>query len=384
MTQQRYPKALNIDTWQDGLRAEGLANLHRIMPNLMVINAQDVFPLNYQARDYDLYEIPSVARLINHPAVSGFVVITEMGDVLLEHYNNQNDRRSTFSDQSSTKSIGYVLLSHALQGGTIRLDDKVDKFIPEIGPGFRGRTIGDVAAMAVNHNVAELIAYTGDPAALEMFNRDERVIGLQRNDERETIQQFIKHIQIGGGEESNEWRGEIANYATINTSVLGLSIERATKVPLAQLVREQIHRIGGENPVYIGTDFDGLPIIGAAMLSSTVDFARYGRLLIENKSQVLNDREVSKTDGEVVPSEITHIESRYYKSAIQNDFGIGHSGWGGQLIWADPESAIIIAINSQVASKLPAPYDHFNKLYAAAYDIIKHYRSKTDEQSGSA
>ena len=147
-----------IDTWQKGLRAEGLGSLHRIMPNLLAVNGQDVFALNYQARDYDLHEIPKVARVMNHPAVSGFVVITEKGDVLLEHYRNGKDRNSAFSDQSSTKSMGYILLGQALKEGKIRLGDKVERHIPEIGPGFKGRTIADVAAMAVNHSVAELKA----------------------------------------------------------------------------------------------------------------------------------------------------------------------------------------------------------------------------------
>lgn len=370
--------ALNIDTWQKGLRAEGLVNLHRIMPNLMVVNAQDVFPLNYQARDYDLDEIPNVARVMNHPAVSACVVIAKDGEVLLEHYRNGRDRETTFSDQSSTKSMGYILLNRALREGKISLDDKVEKHIPDIGSGFKGRSIGDVAAMAVHHNVAELAAYTGDPAALELFNRDERVIGLQRNDMRETLRQWIRQIQAAGENGSNEWQGEIANYATINTSVLGLAIENATGVSLAKQVRELLHSVGGENPMYMGTDFDGTPVIGASLLSSTVDFARYGLLLIEDEGQAVADGRAAMSEGEVVPAELTHVESRYYKSAIHNEFGLGHSGWGGQLIWADPESKIIVALNSQLASELPAPYDHFNKLYAAAIDIVKHYRAKVN------
>ena len=119
------------------------------MPNLMVVNAQDLFPLNYQARDYDLHEIPNVARVMNHPAVSACVVIRKDGDVLLEHYRNGRDRNTTFSDQSSTKSMGYMLLNRALREGQISLEDKVEKHIPDIGPGFKGRTIGDVAAMAL-------------------------------------------------------------------------------------------------------------------------------------------------------------------------------------------------------------------------------------------
>jgi len=372
-------KILSIDTWQNGLRPDGLVNLHRIMPNLLAVNAQDVYPLNYQAADYELHEIPSVTRVIFHPAVSALVVINDNGDVLFEHYKNGNDRNTTFSDQSSTKSMGYILLNRALSSGEVALDDKVEKYIPYIGKGFQGRTVGDVAAMAVNHNVAELAAYTGDPKALVMFNRDERVIGLQRNDKKETARAFVQEIELAPEAESNEWKGEIANYATVNTNVLGLILESATGVPLSQQVRSLLHEVGGQNTMYMGTDFEGVPMIGASMLSSTVDFARYGRLLIKDKEAVLRDRARAKTDGQPVPPQLTFLESRYYKSAIMNDYGIGHSGWGGQLVWADADTGIIIAANSQVNSKLPAPYDHFKKLYEAAIDIVKHYRAKEGE-----
>jgi CubicO group peptidase (beta-lactamase class C family) len=374
MTPPALDSILTIDSWQRGLRAEGLATLHHIVPNLMAVNAQDVFRVNHQARDYTLHEIPSVARILSHPAVAAIVVMRGTGDVVLEHYGPGHRRGSVFSDQSATKSMGYILLSRALASGVLSLDDLVESYVNEVGPGFAGRTIADVAAMAVNHNVAELAAYTGDEDALVMFDRDERVIGLQRNDERETLKQFITAIEQGEGD-STRWSGEIANYATVNTNVLGLALERATETPLANQVRDLLHEIGGETTVYMGTDFDGIPLIGASLMTATIDFARYGRLLIQDKPQVDSDREASVSDGQVIPAELTHVESRYYKSAIHNEFGIGHSGWGGQLIWADPRSETIVAINSQLASELPAPFDHFNKLYQAAIDIAKHYRA---------
>ena len=364
---------LTIDSWQAN-RAEGLTQIHRICPNLMVVNAQDKFALNHQARDYTLHEIPSVARLLNHPAVSSLVVMRTDGRVLLEHYNRGNDRDTVFSVQSSTKAIGYLLLNRALQGGKIRLDDKVEQYIPEIGSGFRGRSVADVAAMAVHHNVAELAAYTGEPEALEMFNRDERVAGLQRNDTRETLRQFIHSIEAAGDHGSNAWDGEIANYATINTSVLGLILENATQIPLVAQVRELLHQIGGENPIFIGTDFEGTPVIGASMLMSTLDFARYGRLLIADKDQVLEDRVAAKREGQPVPAELTFVDSRYYKSAIHNEFGIGHSGWAGQLVWADPQSDVVVAMNGQVGSELPAPFEHFQMQYQGAIELVQQLR----------
>ena len=66
------------------------------------------------------------------------------------------------------------MLSRALTAGALTLDDAVESLVPEIGLGFRGRTVGDVAAMAVNHNVAELAAYTGDEDAKAMFDRGKR------------------------------------------------------------------------------------------------------------------------------------------------------------------------------------------------------------------
>ena len=89
------------------------------------------------------------------------------------------------------------------------MEDNVEMYLPDVGPGFHGRTVGDVASMAVNHNVAELAAYTGDPKAVIMFDRDERMIGLQRNDERETVRQFVQEIENAPGDDSNEWKGEI-------------------------------------------------------------------------------------------------------------------------------------------------------------------------------
>ena len=367
-------RSLDIGSWQSGSRAEGLASLYRISPNLMAVNAQSVFGVNQQARDYELHEIPSVARIMAHPAVAAVVVMRTNGDVVLEHYRPDYGRSSVFSDQSSTKSMGYVRLNRALAAGALSLDDPIESYVPEVGPGFAGRTVGDVASMAVNHNVAELAAYTGDPQALVLFDRDERVIGLQRNDERETLRQFITAIEPGSGG-STEWTGDIANYATINTSVLGLAIEGATQTPLASQVRALLHEIGGEHTVYMGTDFDGVPVIGASLMSATVDFARYGRLLIDNRDQAVSDGQTAKTDGQPVPAELTYVQSRYYKSAIHNEYGLGHSGWGGQLLWADPESGTIIAVNSLLASEVPAPYDHFNKLYQAAIDIVTHYRT---------
>lgn len=369
---------INIDNWQQQ-RVEGLDKLETIMPNVMSVNAQDVYQLDYQATNYDLYEIPSVKRLIDHPAVTS-IVVTQGKEVVMEHYKNGHGRATTLSAQSSTKTIMYILLNDALSAGVLTLEDKVEQYLPDVGPGFRGRTVGDVAAMAVNHNVAELAAYLGDEQAEEMFDRDEQVIGLRRNDDRETTKQFVKVIDIAPGSISNEWTKGKANYASINTATLGLIVEKATGIPLQTQVRDLMHRIGGQHTVHMGTDYAGYPSVSASLLATTVDFARFGRLLIEDKEQYEKDLEAAKQNGEFVPAEWHYVDSHYYKSAIFNDYGIGHGGWAGQLIWADPKSDTVVAIYSQMNAKLPNPSSHHNKLNNAVIDVVKQLR--VDKQVG--
>lgn len=368
---------LNIDNWED-FRAQGLTELHHIYSNFMGVNAQDVFELKDQNHDYTLQEMPSVARALRHPALSAFVVIKGDGAVLMEHYANGSSRDTVFSVQSGTKSFGYLLLNDALTNGQINLDDMVEKYIPNIGAGYHDRTVGDVAAMLVNHNVAELEAYAGDPEALRLFKESDAIFGFARNNAQTTLEEYVPQVQVGPGG-STLWDGDILNYASINTNVLSLAIQNATGKPAADTVRRILHKVGGEHSIYMLTDFSGLPMLSGGMAMRARDSARYARLLIEDKAQVLNDREAAFKKGGRVPPEILHVESRYYKSAMHNEYGIGHSGWGGQILFADPESGTVVAIHGQISSESAAPYEYYTMGYEAIYDIIKHVRTQPEE-----
>ena len=344
----------------------------------MGVNAQDVFPLKDLNHDYTLHEIPSVVRALRHPAVSAFVVMKDDGTMLMEQYANGNSRDTVFSAQSATKSFGYLLLNDALVSGKIDLNDKIETHIPNIGPGYHDRTVGDVAAMSVNHNVAELAAYAGGPEAFRLYKESDAIFGFARNDAQMTLEEYVPQVQVGPGG-STVWKGDIANYASINTNVVTLAIQNATGKPAADIVRRILHKVGGEHSVYMLPDFSGLPMLSGGMALRARDMARYTRLLIEDKERVLKDREAAFREGGRVPPEIMFVESRYYKSAIHNEYGIGHSGWGGQVVFADPESGAVVVIHGQTSSRNAAPNEYYNMAYEAIYDIIKHVRAQSDD-----
>ena len=368
---------LNVDNWEN-FRPQGLTELQHIYSNFMGVNAQDVFPLKDLNHDYTLHEIPSVVRALRHPAVSAFVVMKDDGTMLMEQYANGNSRDTVFSAQSATKSFGYLLLNDALVSGKIDLNDKIETHIPNIGPGYHDRTVGDVAAMSVNHNVAELAAYAGDPEAFRLYKESDAIFGFARNDAQMTLEEYVPQVQVGPGG-STVWKGDIANYASINTNVVTLAIQNATGKPAADIVRRILHKVGGEHSVYMLTDFSGLPMLSGGMALRARDMARYTRLLIEDKERVLKDREAAFREGGRVPPEIMFVESRYYKSAIHNEYGIGHSGWGGQVVFADPESGAVVVIHGQTSSRNAAPNEYYNMAYEAIYDIIKHVRAQSDD-----
>lgn len=57
-----------------------------------------------------------------------------------------------------------------------------------------------------------------------------------------------------------------------------------------------------------------------------------------------------------------------------SEYFLGHSGWGDQFILAEPQSSVIILINSQLTSKLPALFNRLNKLFNTTFDIFRNYR----------
>ena len=127
----------------------------------------------------------------------------------------------------------------------------------------------------------------------------------------------------------------------------------------------------------MATDYEGHPIVAGGLVVSCRDFARLG-LLVADKSKEQFEKELAEAQdrGGNVPADVTTVLSKYYQSGMWNQYGVGHSGWGGALIWVDPISGTVVALNTQVRSQLPAPYDHYHKLYEAAIEVVKYRRKK--------
>jgi len=368
---------VTLENWQED-RAYGLKNLEKIVRDLFLVNAEAIRPLKI-SKDESILDLPAVKSLVDHPDFDAMVILHE-DQIISEEYRNGMDVTSLHSAQSSSKTTINLLVGKAVADGKLDLDTKVEEYISEIGEGYRGRTVRDVLSMNVMHELDETAAYTAKDRSF--FDKDEASFGwLPSKITEKNRREFIASLKAGNEDGSNENRTGKYFYATANTDVAGWIVERATGVPLQEAIRGVMHAIGGENSVYFGTDRVGIPNVGAGFVMTTRDFARYGMLLGSGGEGISGEKVgggmdwVKKTmeDGEV---SMGHDGWFYNYSAYTSKWGIGHAGWGGQWIWADPESKTVIAIFSGLSGDDPADPEYAAKLIDIAVEVVDHQRGK--------
>lgn len=350
-----------LANWQQQ-RSEGLKHLEKITPDLMSVNARKISPLN-ERYSKELSSLNQIKQLVEEPDIESIVVLRGR-EIVFEYYDDDVTATSSHSAQSSTKPMSALLLAKALPTGKISADDKIEKVIPEIGAGFKGYSIRDIMSMTVPHEFDEAAASTSpdDSRLGQLRIRDETSFGYlpASNDELVSRREFAQGLKSAADKGSDFFR-----YATINIEVAGWAIERAINKPLALQVRELMHEIGGEHTVYMGTDNLGVPMIGSGLVMTTRDFARYGMLLRD--SDYLQSMKKNLTAKE-------KSEGTYKLSLEFSQYGYGHAGWAGQMIFADPDTGIVMAIFGGIKGPNPVSDVYFDKLYSAAAAAVEFYR----------
>lgn len=372
---------VTLANWQEN-RAYGLRSLERVVPDLITANSEQIRPLRVEA-DYGIDELPAVKALCAHRACDGLLVLN--GDrVAFEAYSNGMTPTRPHSCQSSSKTIMNILAGKAIVEGDLDPAAKVEDYIPEIGAGFRGRSVDDVLSMNVLHELDEMGAMTDEPP---IFGAEESSIGLRPSSLTPmNRREFIVALEAGNEDGSNENRTDSYFYASINTDTAGWMVERATDVPLQRLVRDVMHAIGGENPVHMLIDRAGVPFVGGGFAMTLRDFARYGMLLGSGGSGVDGEvlgggpEFVTRTlYGEGMPIAISGhaVEGyRYFNSAFVSQAGFGHAGWGGQWIWVDPESDTVIAGFGGLMGANPADSSYGELLVGVTEEVVGYARSR--------
>jgi CubicO group peptidase (beta-lactamase class C family) len=197
--------------------------------------------------------------------VVGFLILHD-NQILLEKYFHGADRESRLLSNSVSKSFTSVLIGAAIAEGKIKsVDDPVVKYLPWLqeSSGYRGTTIKNLLEMASGVKFDE--EYTNPDAEVGVYAAALLHGDPSFHDLALSIKPKVKP-------------GTKFEYQTINTQVLGMTLEAATGKPLNRYAEEKLwSRIGPEDDAFLFRSKKQAQICAGSSLNVRVrDYARFG------------------------------------------------------------------------------------------------------------
>jgi len=271
-----------------------------------------------------------------------FLVIRN-DSILVESYFNQCNRESLQNTFSISKSILSLAVTKAIELGYIEnTKESITLYIPELlerNKQFEKITIADLLKMKSGIKYS---SKTGFP----WLNRDGPLTYYHPN---------LKNVAIKKVKIEKEPNTEFL-YNNYNPLLLGLIMERATKIKLSEFVEEHIWKeIGAEFAAKWSTDENEFEKMESGFMATPIDLAKVGRLILNNGKY--NNKQIIE---ESLLKEFTATVSRI-KVFEDREWGYGHFWWTlpddtsnhsimangnmGQFIFVNPKTNYIIIRN---------------------------------------
>ena len=312
-------------------------------------------PLDLGPLDLDAYMASQNAAAL---------VILQDGKIRLERYGNDFTPKGRWTSFSVAKSLTSTLVGAAIvDGHIVSLEDPVTKYIP----GLAGSPYDNVT-------VAQLLTMTSGVAWNEDY--EDPNSDVARFDSAEPVPGEIGIVTYMRGLTRAHPPGEVWNYSTGETNLIGVLVSAATGKPVADYLSEKIWApYGMEQDATWLLGSDGHEISGCCIQASTRDFARFGQFILDG----------AVTDaGPVVPADWLPAATVKQADIGEPGYGYGYQWWTwdegafmadgifGQGIFIDPSRNLVIASNANWTTALglrdgewPARSDFYRKVQAA-------------------
>ncbi|MES0169914.1 serine hydrolase [Mesorhizobium sp. M0027] len=243
---------------------------------------------------------------------------------------------------SITKTTINLMLGRCVADGLVDLDRKVRDYLPEIGTGYAEATVKAVADMNVANDFSEDYS---DPytSAFDMDVATGNRLPLEGQKE-ETTRSFLCGIT---GDDLTNRTGEVL-YKSANSEVIGWIIERASGRVLRDWLIEIVEAAGLEGCYHISCDREGVPGLNGGACLTARDLARYG-LLFARKGEGVDGRcvgdaafieETRRNPGPTLAKPLDWTS--YSRQTYTNGTWLGHGGYGGQFMLANPDTGTVV------------------------------------------
>lgn len=330
---------------------ENFQNMDRTFPTREVAAGGDV--MSFERGSYTLpaeFEFggrayDTRAYIEDETATTGLLIMQD-DTILYERYWRGHSESGRHIAWSVSKSVVSTLFGIAVADGAIPdIMRPVTDYLPELeGSGYDGVPIKHVLQMSSGVGFDEDY---GDPDS--DINRMGRELAMGG-----TLLDFASTL------ERERPPGTLQHYVSIDTQVLGAILVRATGQTLADYTSQKLWiPVGMESDAYWMIDGSGMEMAFGGLNASLRDFARLGRLFLENGEW--NGRQIvpSQWVKASVTPDAPHLMPGP-KPNSTNQMGYGYQWWipadsqgdfmalgvYNQMIFVDPAHRLVIAKHS--------------------------------------
>lgn len=268
------------------------------------------------------------------------LLIMKDGEIRYEAYFQGTTPDELRISWSVAKSYLSALFGVILKEGAIAsIDEKVTNYVPSLkGTAYDTATIGDVLTMQSG----------------VVFNED-------YFDQSSDINRMGRVLALGGSmdgfaaglTETFQDPGEVWQYTSIDTHILGMVIRAATGRDVASLLSEKIIQpLGLEAEPYYLTDGEGVAFVLGGLNLTTRDYARFGQMIAQDGDW--QGKQIVPADwikASTTPQANTAPEKRQYGYQWWMPFDarpgetFGH-GIYGQYIYIDRLRDVVIVVTA--------------------------------------
>lgn len=369
----------NLGFWNRAeTRRWGFRNLHWLHRHGLSLRASHVLPLRTRI-DRTIGDLPSVRHSTNTSLFCGMVV-AQGRDVLFERYAADFAPDMPHSMQSITKTHLNLIYGRLVAEGKVDLENPIENYLPDIGSGYRGRTVQQALDMNVMNNFDEDYAapYAPWPApGARMGYGQEEVAMNWRLPPPGHPGISVRQLAMELVDDGTTNPDNLMHYKSANTDLAGWIAEQQSGRDLKHHLVEIVNAAGLEGTFHISLDCEFVPVLSGGGLMTTRDMARYGLLFARGGVGVdgytIGDTAFIETTRNDRGTLITGSREgqRYSNQMFTNGTWVGHGGYGGQFLMADPDKEAAVAFFSVLEDRHAQDDTYLPEVVAMSQEILE-------------
>ena len=284
----------------------------------------------------------TLGRYLDQGYVDGLAVL-HRGDVIVERYANGMTPGTRHLSQSVAKSVLGLVVGALVSRGVVDPRSPVTELVPEVaGSGYAGATVEHLLDMTAG------VDFTEDYAA--DFWKYDIACGWHPPRPGAPWDSILAYLPtLGPGRFTH---GEVFDYLSPNTDLLGIVAERAAGTPLVELIaRELWQPLGAAHDAELAVDPAGTAVISGGFCATLLDYARIGQLVLERGGGIVPAGWID----ELGAGDPAAFARRAWPEPDSGETGYRHQWWGragrtvargihGHQVAVDREADVVVAI----------------------------------------